>query len=201
MAAATEQEVEDLVAFLKVLADRNRVRILGLLSEREYTVKEMASVLGVTDPTVSSHLNMLKWRGLVTKREQGTSHFYSLRQEGIHTLLKDLTDKARETGEEDPNSTEFEKRVLRTFFIKNRLTEIPAKRSRQLVILKRLVQEFQYGEFYDELQVNAILKRFHDDCATLRRQLIDNKFMTRKDGQYWRLQLSSETIGQNIGTD
>lgn len=196
MAEATEQEVEDLVDFLKVLADRNRIRILGLLSEREYTVKEMAMVLDVTEPTVSSHLNMLKWRGLVTMREQGTSHFYSLRQEGVHTLLKDLTDRARDTGAEDPNSTEFEKRVLRTFFVKGRLTEFPTKRSRQLVVLKRLAQEFRYGEFYGELQVNDVLKRFHDDCATLRRQLVDNKFLARKDGQYWRLQLPSDNAGQ-----
>ncbi len=197
----TEQEVEELVAFLKVLADRSRLRILGLLSEREYTVKELAAVLGVTEPTVSSHLNMMKWRGLVIKREQGTSHFYSLRQEGIHTLLKELTERANDIGAEDPYSTEFEKRVLRAFFVKGRLTEIPAKRSRQLVVLKRLAQEFHYGEFYDELQVNAILKRFHDDCAALRRLLVDYQFMTRKDGQYWRLQLSSEPAGQSIGSD
>ena len=200
MVAATEHEIEDLVDFLKVLADRNRVRILGMLSEREYTVKEMASVLGVTEPTVSSHLNLLKWRGLLNKREQGTSHFYSLRQEGIHTLLKDLTAKARET-EEDPNSTEFEKRVLRAFFVKGRLTEIPAKQSRQLVVLKRLAQTFRYGEFYDELQVNAMLKPFHDDVAALRRLLVDYKFLTRKDGQYWRLQLSSASSGQISGSD
>lgn len=187
MTAIQDQEVDELVDFLKVLADRNRLRILGLLSEKEYTVKELAAALGVTEPTVSSHLNMLKWRGLVAMNAQGTSHYYRLRQEGVHSLLKDLTYRANVESPEDPNSSEFERRVLQTFFKNGRLSEIPTRPSRRLVVLRRLAQEFRIGEFYNELQVNEILKRFHDDVAALRRYMVDNRIMARKDGLYWRL--------------
>src|SRR5690349_11585153 len=72
----TEEEYARLVRFLKVLSDKSRLRILGLLSEREYTVKELAAALGVKEPTVSAHLNMMKWHDMVNMRQEGTSHYY-----------------------------------------------------------------------------------------------------------------------------
>ena len=187
MIPVKEEEVDELVDFLKVLADRNRLRILGILSEKECTVKELAQELGVTEPTVSSHLNMLKWRGLVTMREQGTSHYYRLRQEGVHTLLKDLTYRANVDAPEDPNSTELERRTLKTFFVNGRLKEIPTRRSRLLIVLRHLAKQFRVGEFYTEPQVNEILRNFHEDVAALRRYMVDNGIMARKSGRYWRM--------------
>jgi len=185
----SEEELGQLVQFLKVLADKSRLRVLGLLAEREYTVKELAQALGVKEPTVSAHLNMLSVHGMVDMRPAGTAHFYRLRQDGVHTLLKEISAKANTFAEaDDPNSSEFERRVLRHFFVNGRLKEIPVTRSRQIVILRRLVREFRFGEHYPEKQVNEILKRFHPDCATLRRQMIDYRFMARKDGLYWRLE-------------
>jgi len=35
--------------------------------------------------------------------------------------------------------------------------------------------------------VNAIIKRYHADTATLRRELIGNKLMQRENGIYWRV--------------
>ena len=79
MVQLDEEEVEQVVAFLKVLADRSRYKVLGLLSEREYTVKELAMVLGLKEPTVSAHLGMLKEHRMVEVRPEGTSRYYSLR--------------------------------------------------------------------------------------------------------------------------
>ena len=182
-----EEKVEELVSFLKILADKNRIRILGLLSEREYSVRELALALEVKEPTVSSHLNLLKLRGLVTMRPDGNTHYYSLSQKSIHALLKELSRKASEEHEEDPNSSEFEKHVLRHFFTDGKLTEIPTKLAKQKVILRHLAQNFRVGEFYSELQVNEILKPFHPDCASLRRYMVDNRIMARENGRYWRL--------------
>jgi hypothetical protein len=42
-------------------------------------------------------------------------------------------------------------------------------------------------EEYTEKQVNGILKRYHDDTATLRRELVENQLMAREAGRYWRL--------------
>ena len=42
---------------------------------------------------------------------------------------------------------------------------IPTQRSKQLIVLDRLAQEFDVGQRYTERQVNAILRRFHEDVA------------------------------------
>jgi hypothetical protein len=36
------------------------------------------------------------------------------------------------------------------------------------------------------VEVNGILRRFHDDHATLRRALVDEAFLDRAEGRYWR---------------
>jgi hypothetical protein len=39
---------------------------------------------------------------------------------------------------------------------------------------------------YGEPEVNELLRRFHDDHATLRRTLVDEGFLDRSGGEYWR---------------
>ena len=78
-------------------------------------------------------------------------------------------------------------RVLGSFFgAGGRLHTIPSKRAKLLVVLDRLAQEFEPGRTYPETEVNDVLNRFHPDHAALRRYLVENDFMTREDGWYWR---------------
>jgi hypothetical protein len=77
--------------------------------------------------------------------------------------------------------------VLRTFFdAEGRLTTIPAKHSKRLVVLDALAQRFEPGERYSETQVNNLLRDAHDDVAALRRYLVDEGFLSREAGVYWR---------------
>jgi hypothetical protein len=77
--------------------------------------------------------------------------------------------------------------VLRNFFAEDgRLHTIPSRRHKRLVVLDRLAQEFELGETYTEEQVNDTLQRFHPDFAALRRYLVDDQFLTRRDNVYWR---------------
>jgi hypothetical protein len=64
--------------------------------------------------------------------------------------------------------------------------EIPASRAKRLLVLERLVQEFEPGLRYDEREVNFTLQLFHPDYASLRRYLVDEGFLTRAEGVYWR---------------
>ena len=78
-------------------------------------------------------------------------------------------------------------RVARSFFDDSgRLHTIPRKHGKLLVVLDRLAQEFVPGRTYPEAEVNDMLQRFHPDYAALRRYLVENDFMTREDGWYWR---------------
>ena len=77
--------------------------------------------------------------------------------------------------------------VLRTFFDpEGRLTTIPAKHAKRLVVLDALAQRFEPGERYPETEVNNRLRDAHDDVAALRRYLVDEGFLSREGGVYWR---------------
>lgn len=67
-----------------------------------------------------------------------------------------------------------------------RITIIPAKRSRRLVLLDHIAQLFEVGVRYSESDVNRRLTAVHDDYAALRRYLVDEGFLSREQGEYWR---------------
>jgi len=56
---------------LKILADKNRLRILQLIKGRKLCVCELAFVLDVTRPSISRHLKKMKVSGLVGQEQSG----------------------------------------------------------------------------------------------------------------------------------
>jgi hypothetical protein len=77
--------------------------------------------------------------------------------------------------------------VLNSFLTEDgRLHTMPTKRSKRLVVLDHIAQSFEPGQTYPERDVNEILMRFHPDFAALRRYLVDDQFLTRKENVYWR---------------
>ena len=77
-------------------------------------------------------------------------------------------------------------KVLRPFVADGRITAIPVKHSKKLVLLDWLAQDFEPGRHYSEAMVNLIIGQRHADTAALRRYLVDEGFMDRADGVYWR---------------
>lgn len=76
--------------------------------------------------------------------------------------------------------------VVRRFVTGSRLVTIPARQSKRRRVLDWLAQEFEPGRAYPESAVNAALQRHHPDYASLRRYLVDEGFMERRQGTYWR---------------
>ena len=76
--------------------------------------------------------------------------------------------------------------MLRAFFRDGRLNEIPTKTSKRRIVLERIAIEFDPGVHYDEREVNAIVGAFFNDHAALRRYLVDEGFLDREGGVYWR---------------
>ncbi len=54
---------EELVNFFKAFADTNRLKIVGLLADKPYSVEELASLLNLKPSTVSHHLARLTKAG------------------------------------------------------------------------------------------------------------------------------------------
>lgn len=70
---------------------------------------------------------------------------------------------------------------------------IPSRHAKRLVVLDHIAQSFEPGERYDEIEVNRRLRRFHDDVAALRRYLVEDGFLDRAAGIYWRI---GGTVGE-----
>lgn len=82
---------------------------------------------------------------------------------------------------------DHDRRVLGNFLTDDdRLHTIPTKQAKLLVVLDHLAQSFEPGQRYAEKEVNLILERYHPDYAALRRYLVENLFLTREEGVYWR---------------
>jgi DNA-binding transcriptional ArsR family regulator/protein-L-isoaspartate O-methyltransferase len=82
-------------SILRLLADPTRVRLLALLEREELTVAELAAVLHLAQPRVSTHLAKLKEAELVRDRRAGVSAYYRANSESDEhqqTLLKSLRD-------------------------------------------------------------------------------------------------------------
>ncbi|MES0362070.1 MAG: metalloregulator ArsR/SmtB family transcription factor [Anaerolineales bacterium] len=68
------------VLFAKALADPTRQKIMELICCQELNVGDIVNVVGVSQPTVSHHLAVLREAGLVNVRNEGKQTFYSLNQ-------------------------------------------------------------------------------------------------------------------------
>jgi len=67
----------------KTFADPKRLIIIDELREGERTVGELARVLELPQAVVSRHLAILRERGVVKHRREGTSAYYSLSDQKI----------------------------------------------------------------------------------------------------------------------
>jgi ArsR family transcriptional regulator, arsenate/arsenite/antimonite-responsive transcriptional repressor len=73
----------DAVEFAKAIADETRQRIMTLCCCKALTVSDITIQIGVSQPTVSHHLAILRDANLVTVKREGRETFYSLNQERI----------------------------------------------------------------------------------------------------------------------
>jgi ArsR family transcriptional regulator len=78
--AVTDKQLVQLETLFKALADRTRLRILGLLSAGEICVCDIHGSLDLPQPTVSRHLAYLRKTGLVAWRKDGLWVHYCLAQ-------------------------------------------------------------------------------------------------------------------------
>ena len=193
----------ELLTFFKALADANRLKIVGLLAQQPYTVEQIAAMLGLGASTVSHHLSRLTEAGLVSATAQSYYNVYHLQSDQIEEMARRLlstdTLPAAATG---IDRTAYDQKILRDYLRPDgSLKMIPSQWKKLLVILHHIVQAFEPGKRYPEKEVNQILARFHEDTASLRRELVGSKLMDRAGGggDYWRIDSGPEQSSWNPG--
>jgi predicted transcriptional regulator len=183
------KQVEELLAFFKALSDANRLKIVGLLAQRSYSVEELAALLELRPPTISHHLSKLSDVGLVSARAESYYNLYSLETDTLRTMAQRLlAEETLPAVTADVDLDAYDRQVINNYGSPDgTLRQIPTKQRKFEAILRYVVQAFEPGTEYSEKEVNKILGRYNEDTAVLRRGMVDRQMMTRKaDGSlYW----------------
>jgi DNA-binding HxlR family transcriptional regulator len=181
---------EQLVVFYKALADATRLKIAGLLAQKPYSVEELAQLLQLKPSTISHHLARLAQAGLVSARAESYYSIYHLEEKALERQARRLLSRADlAAAAADLDLDSYDRKVLADYSRRDgSLKTIPAQRKKLEALLRHVVKVFAPGKRYSEKQVNTILSRFHEDTASLRRELVGYGLMQREsDGRlYWR---------------
>jgi DNA-binding transcriptional ArsR family regulator len=182
-----------LLTALKALSDASRLRIIGLLAEgKSMTVEQLAAATSLTPGTVVHHMKRLRDAGLVESKPRPPYVDYSLRlgrlgQIGgeLHKLGRDQAGEPSEPMSRPSWASADEARTLNAFFDGDRLVSIPAQHGKRLTVLRYLAETvFERKRKYPEKEVNQLLAVRNPDAASLRRYLVDEGYMSRKNSVY-----------------
>ncbi len=170
-------------AVLALLADDLRLRVFAAVVLGAGGIEQVAPAAGVDSRRARRAVDRLVSGGLLARTDAGE----------LTVVPSRLRQSARVASRMRPvgsppvlGTTTEQSAVLRNFILDGRLVSIPAARGKRRMVLDYLAQSFEPGRVYPERQVNFILGRFHDDFAALRRFLVDEEFLERRGGFYWR---------------
>ncbi|MFY1675376.1 DUF2087 domain-containing protein [Plantactinospora sp. WMMB334] len=167
--------------------------LVGLLAEPDRLATFAAVVLGAGDPAEVAERTALPVRAVVAALRRlesgGLVETVQGRAVAVPGAFKEAVRSQPSaadgpTGELDPDRATAA--VLRSFLRDGRISQLPAARGKRRLLLEHVVTVFEPGVRYTEREVNALLRAWHDDYAALRRYLVDEVLLTRRDGVYWR---------------
>lgn len=171
----------DAGAIVGMLADDDRRRCFAALELGATSRDAVVAATGLSTTDAAKALGRLVSGGLVVSGDDG----------GLYVLGAAFSLAAREALAR-PDSDEFDdqtdevRKVLKTFVVDGRISQIPMVAAKRRILLDWLAQEFEVGRRYSEAMVNLTLGRFHPDTAALRRYMVDEGILDREAGQYWR---------------
>jgi len=84
----TQEALELVAARFRAMGEPLRLRMLQELEGGERSVSALAESVGSTQPNVSKHLKILQDAGLVKRRQQGTTVYYSIADEMVFELCE-----------------------------------------------------------------------------------------------------------------
>ena len=148
------------------------------------TIASIRTATGLDDAEITRSLERLVDGGLVERTETGALRI-------VGGVFEDVARQASRLRSavtpEDLGATGDQIVAMRNWMTEQgRLKGIPAQRVKRMPILDFLAGRFEPGSVYSESRVNLILGEFHHDTAVWRRHLVDEEFLERRDGFYWR---------------
>lgn len=177
---------ENAIKLFKCLADKSRLQILKSLIVEDMYVERLAERLGLTAPTISFHLKKLEDAGAVSSYKDQYYMMYTLKKDVFMTNIMDIIqERSQEADAQAEREEIYRKKVIASFFEYGKLKSIPAQRKKELICLQEIAKSFEPGRIYTEKEINLIIADFNDDFCTIRRDMISELILERKDANYW----------------
>jgi hypothetical protein len=165
-----------------LLAEPERLATFAAVVLGATTLPEVATATGLDPRAVAVALRRLTTGGLV---RAGAGGGLVADREAFKEAVRQAVPKPEPDPPLDPDPARAA--VLRSFLRDGRLVQFPAARGKRRVVLEHIAASFEPGVRYPERAVDAVLRAWHPDHATLRRYLVDEELMAREAGAYWRI--------------
>lgn len=165
---------------VRLLAAQERLRVVAALVLGAATTDDVVAASTLPQRVVLEALGKLETGGLVTRSADGN---WAFRNEVLAEARPAAPASEAFAG---PGVSAATAAVLQRFFRDGRLLSIPTQHAKRLVVLEYLAQSFDVGVRYPETVVSERLAGVYDDYAALRRYLVDEGFLSREGGLYWR---------------
>jgi hypothetical protein len=182
-----EENLQVRADLFKALGHPVRLLILNLIKMKPRHGEELAIILQLNAATISHHLSKLSKVGLLKSQKDQYYQTYFLVGEVLKKSIAEVVQLPQEGLQAYVEEDAYRKKILSAFFKHGRLTRLPTQLKKRVVIMEHIVQEFEPEKEYTEHEVNQMLLEFHEDVATLRRELIDLELMDRAYGIYHRI--------------
>jgi DNA-binding HxlR family transcriptional regulator len=182
----SEEQFGQLLRFFQVFSNESRLKIIGHLASGDRSVGELAQLLELKEPTISHHLAELKGSGLVNVRAEGTMRIYQLNTKALEAISKDIFARPNLAALVKPSDMTEEERILRNWVKDGHIIDIPAQEKKKQIVLRWLAGQIDPERRWTEREFSEWLAEYNEDYALLRRYLVDNGYMAREKGIYWR---------------
>ena len=176
----------ELIDFVKAMADVDRLRIIGVLARQSANRSEIAGHLNMPLRDVVDHLAFLEHIGVIILKD----NLYELNTDNLENMARTQLRKEKTEYVPAPDLDEKSRKILVSCLKPDgTIKRLPSQPAQLNVILNYLVQAFTPGVDYTEKEINTIIRRFHVDVSGLRRDLVDAGLLAReRDGsRYWRV--------------
>ncbi len=174
----SETSRPDAASLVRAVLDPVRLAVLAAAHEGPLSIEDLTNRTGATKRQIAEAIGYLATAGFLDDEHRlDIAVFHEIAAELPGDSPTDLTGPW----------TDEEARVLGRFFDGDRLKRIPSSAAKRRLVLERIAMRFEPGVRYHERDVNFSIQLIYADYAAVRRWLIDEGFMDRADGAYWRI--------------
>jgi hypothetical protein len=187
--AAGDDVGPDAAAIAGLLADADRRRVLSAVELGAPTLDAVAESTGLDVAHAGKALTVAHAGKALTKLVAGgllrtDGKTYEVDAVAISRAARAAL--ARPPSDEHSGEPPARRKVLDVFVRNGRIESMPTAPSKRRIVFDWLAGRFEIGHRYTEAEVNALLEGHAEDHVSLRRALVDQGFLDRGGGEYWR---------------